>query len=95
MLVRHLVAVLGAGLALGAVASPLAPHAHLNKKRELPASYKLHERHMSHVPRYWAKRSKVPDTALLPMRIGLKQRNLDMGHATLMEMYVSVNPCLA
>ncbi|EFX06237.1 alkaline serine protease [Grosmannia clavigera kw1407] len=65
-----------AGLAL---ASPVS-------RREVPATHTLHERHAPHWAEHWSKRSKVPDDAVLPMRIGLTQQNLAAGHDRLMEI---------
>jgi tripeptidyl-peptidase-1 len=76
MLPQILLAALAAGLA---VASPL-------KRREVPDSHRLHERHLSHWSERWVKRSKVPSTAMLPMRVGLRQSNLDAGRERLYEM---------
>ncbi|MCJ1408202.1 hypothetical protein MMC19_002276 [Ptychographa xylographoides] len=48
-------------------------------------------RHVVHesrrdLPKTWVKRSAVEADALLPVRVGLKQRNLDKGHDLLMEV---------
>jgi tripeptidyl-peptidase-1 len=64
-----------------ALASPL-------KKREVPGSYRLHERHLPHWSTQWTKRAKVPSTEVLPMRIGLKQSNLEAGREKLYDMWV-------
>ncbi|KAH8817299.1 Pro-kumamolisin, activation domain-containing protein [Xylogone sp. PMI_703] len=85
MLFRSLVAAFGLGLALESLASPLL-HPDAPKKREVPNTHALHERHTSSMAKHWAKREKLPRTAVLPMRIGLKQSNLDMGHSRLMEI---------
>lgn len=50
----------------------------LHEKRETPASD-------------WVKVARIESTAILPMRIGLTQSNLDKGHDFLMEVYV-LNP---
>jgi tripeptidyl-peptidase-1 len=76
MLPQILLAALATGLAL---ASPL-------KKREVPGTHKLHERHLDHWSAQWTKRAKVPSKEMLPMRIGLKQSNLDAGRDRLYEM---------
>ncbi len=89
MLFRSLVTVLASGLILGAVASPLShEYTGARAKREVPASHSLHERHLPHWSNSWEKRSKVPDTQVLPMRIGLKQCNIEAGHDKLMDMLV-------
>lgn len=41
------------------------------------ASHSLHERR-SEIPDGWTRRDALDRRAVLPMRIGLKQRNLDM-----------------
>lgn len=78
MLPQIFLAALASGLAL---ASPL-------KKREVPGSHVLHERHLPHWSSQWTKRAKVPSTEILPMRIGLKQSNIEAGREKLLEMWV-------
>lgn len=51
----------------------------------LETVHKLHERRDNH-PQSWVKRSKVPGSAKLPIRIGLKQHNLQAGQDLLLEM---------
>jgi len=89
MLFRSLVAALGASLALEVLASPLLRDPSLVSKRQVPATHSLHERHNKHMGEHWSKRSRLPRKTVLPMRIGLKQTNLDAGHDRLMAMYVS------
>lgn len=84
MLRKSLLAALAAGLALEVVASPVAHDGAL--KRDVPATHALHERHAPHWGRKWAKRAKVPGHAVLPMRIGLKQSNMEAGHEKLMDL---------
>lgn len=87
MLLESLVAALIAGLALETIAGPLsAEYPGAGIRREIPSSHTLHERHLPHWSREWTKRSKVPKSQILPMRIGLKQRNLEAGHDVLMDM---------
>ncbi|KAK3319647.1 alkaline serine protease [Cercophora scortea] len=89
MLFLQLAAPLVVGLALEVAASviphdaPAAPHS--VKKRVVPATHMLHERGLPHWTNTWEKRAKVPADALLPMRIGLRQSNVDVGHDMLME----------
>ena len=85
MLFRSLVAALGLGLALEVMASPLL-HSDAPRKREVPNTHAVHERHTPRMVEQWAKRDKLPSTTVLPIRIGLKQSNLDIGHNRLMEM---------
>lgn len=52
----------------------------------LPPTHRLHERHLPHWGKHWAQKDRVPGSTLLPMRIGLKQSNLDKGAELLMDM---------
>ena len=45
----------------------------------------LHERR-SELPEAWTKRSRAGKDVVLPVRIGLTQRNLDRGYDLLMEV---------
>jgi tripeptidyl-peptidase-1 len=78
MLFQHLAVAL---LAIGVSASDVTV-----LKREVPSTHVVHERQMEHWALSWVKKRKVRDSALLPMRIGLKQSNLDHGRDLLMEM---------
>lgn len=44
------------------------------------------KRHVSRTQ--WMKRNRIASTALLPVRIGLAQSNLEKGHDFLMDVYV-------
>ncbi|KUI54358.1 Tripeptidyl-peptidase sed1 [Cytospora mali] len=87
MLFGQVAAVLAGGAAVAA-AGPLshsirdlqgaAGHAGLGK-REIPSSHVLHERQLPQWSHNWKRTAKVPRDALLPVRIGLKQRNLEEG----------------
>ena len=55
-------------------------------KRRVPTTHVLHERHLSGNLEGWVKRGLADAKSLLPMRIGLKQSNLDEGHDLLMDM---------
>ncbi len=83
MLFQSLTVVLAGGLMVAqtALASPV-----MVKPREVPATHALHERHKPHWGRSWTKRSKVEASAILPVRIGLKQHNIAAGHDKLMDM---------
>ncbi len=83
MFLRCVLAALAAGAAFDVLASPVAS---LGKKRDVPATHVLHERHLPHWSRQWSKREKVDSSSLLPMRIGLRQSNLDAGHERLMDV---------
>lgn len=52
-----------------------------------PRNYVVHERRDA-LPRVWVEESRLDKSAMLPMRIGLAQSNLDRGHDLLMEVYV-------
>ncbi|KAF4625803.1 hypothetical protein G7Y89_g12366 [Cudoniella acicularis] len=51
----------------------------------VPSTHVVHEKRDG-LTSHWEKREPVPANALLPMRIGLKQRNLELGHDLLMEI---------
>jgi tripeptidyl-peptidase-1 len=87
MLLQYLIAALTTGLAFEANANPLPEHVGSQVKR-VAVSHSLHERHLPHWSNQWSKRSKVPHAQILPMRIGLKQSNLEAGHDRLMDMYL-------
>lgn len=61
-------------LAAVAIAFPTSSN-HVVHEKRTPISYKT-----------WAKRDAVPADMSLPMRIGLKQSNLDRGHDLLMDV---------
>lgn len=52
-----------------------------------PRNYVVHERRDA-LPSVWVEESRLDKSAMLPMRIGLTQSNLDRGHDLLMEVYV-------
>lgn len=94
MLFRQLAAILGGGLSLAA-AGPLSPADRDSPsearrdtvvRREVPSSHVVHERQLPQWSQKWKRAAKVPRDALLPMRIGLKQRNLDEGAALLRDI---------
>ena len=60
------------GLILSAAASPALDHV-VHEKRE-------------HTPLGWWKHQKAPSYLHIPVRIGLKQNNLDLGHDALMDI---------
>jgi tripeptidyl-peptidase-1 len=76
----------GAGLLGQVLGSPLSHGAPGLRKRVVPVGHKLHERHLPNLSKSWIKKSKVHGSQVLPMRIGLKQRNLQAGHDKLMEL---------
>jgi tripeptidyl-peptidase I len=85
MLFYSLVAASCFGLALEVLASPLQP-SDTSRKRDVLSTHAVHEYLTPRIAQQWAKRDKLPSTTILPIRIGLKQSNLDTGHDRLMEM---------
>ncbi|CAK7275494.1 hypothetical protein SEPCBS119000_006718 [Sporothrix epigloea] len=53
-------------------------------KRVIPDTHVLHERQPSSWARRWEPATRAPSDAVLPMRIGLKQRSVEDGHNKLM-----------
>jgi len=49
------------------------------------ASHVVHEKRDSS-PSQWMRRDRIPSNAILPMRVGLKQNNLDKGYELLMDV---------
>ncbi|CAG8978104.1 hypothetical protein HYALB_00000777 [Hymenoscyphus albidus] len=87
MLLPSFAVLLTSGVVLKTLAGPLSEPFNGDRiKRVAPPSHSLHERHLPQISRKWVKRSKVPDTQILPMRIGLKQHNLEAGHEKLMDI---------
>ena len=73
------VLVLAAYAALSSAAPSSAPH-----------NFAVHEKRDA-LPSRWTTRDKVPAGAILPVRIGLAQSNLEKGMDYLMDVYVL--PC--
>jgi tripeptidyl-peptidase-1 len=67
------------GLLAGVLASPVTHDHVVHEKRDI-----AHPR--------WYKRSPLDGDTNIPVRIALKQRNLDRGMDFLMEVYVSTRP---
>ena len=59
----------------------------LTSALDAPPGHVLHER-SDRVPTRWMKRDRIDPEALLSVRIGLTQRNLENGHDYLMNVYV-------
>jgi tripeptidyl-peptidase-1 len=74
MLMLRIVAV--AAIAALSNAAPASMKHVMHEKRQNPSSD-------------WIKVARIEGTAILPMRIGLTQSNLDKGHDLLMEVYDS------
>lgn len=51
----------------------------------VPSSHIVHEKR-DVASSKWVKREKLASSVILPMRIGLKQRNLHRGHEFLMDV---------
>lgn len=70
----------------GGVFHPTHKETHTNSRRVIPETHTLHERQPKTWARRWERTKRAPSDAVLPMRIGLKQRNVDDGtaHARLM-----------
>ena len=81
MLLQRLAVAVATGLAIGVCARDV----HISGKRDVPASHIVHERQLDHWAERWEKRDRVPESALLPMRIGLRQLNLEQGRSMLAE----------
>lgn len=87
MLYRNLLSVVWTAIAFQSVAASPVELNNLpqRQKRHVPDSHVLHERQMPHWSRTWQKKAKVDDSALLPMRVGLRQTNVQEGHDLLMD----------
>ncbi|KAH8883530.1 alkaline serine protease [Thozetella sp. PMI_491] len=85
MLFRYLSAVLAGGHIAAVFGASANAEGHL-QKRQLPDTHVLHERQPDHWVSKWDKRQKAPRDTVLPMRVGLRQRNLRDGHEKLMEI---------
>jgi tripeptidyl-peptidase-1 len=91
MLLNCVLAVLAGGLVLEAAGRPLASSLGL-KKREVPPTHVQYERHLPYLTRRWTKREKLLPEATIPMRIGLKQFNVEAGHDRLLEISQQDSP---
>jgi tripeptidyl-peptidase-1 len=58
-----------------------------------PLKHVLHEERSSPA-RDWVKGARIESSAIIPMRIGLAQTNLDKGYDLLMDVYVLSEDCL-
>ena len=56
------------------------------QRRRIPPSHTVHERHEPQHTDGWTRAERADPVASLPMRIGLKQSNLDLGHELLMNL---------
>ncbi|CAK7204234.1 hypothetical protein SEUCBS139899_006989 [Sporothrix eucalyptigena] len=65
---------------------------HKSTKRVIPDTHTLHERQPHTWARRWERTKRAPSDATLPMRIGLKQNNIDDGHERLMAIADPTSP---
>ncbi|EFQ35648.1 Pro-kumamolisin [Colletotrichum graminicola] len=56
------------------------------RDRVIPRSYVLHQRQAPSVSQKWVRTQRLSDHVVLPVRIGLKQSNLEAGHDKLMDI---------
>jgi tripeptidyl-peptidase I len=77
-------------LLLGAAASPVSHDTAVTRmrKREVPSTHTLHERHLPQWKKTWVKRDRLPSDYVVPLRIGIKHTDdvLQAGHDRLMEL---------
>lgn len=59
----------------------------------VPHSHAVHEKRDATSAKKWVKRDRLSADVPLPMRIGLAQRNLHLGHDFLMDVYVNLSFC--
>ncbi|CAK7264281.1 hypothetical protein SEPCBS119000_000908 [Sporothrix epigloea] len=67
-------------------ANNVAEPASKKTKRVIPDTHALHERQPLSWASRWQRTKRAAPDAILPMRIGLKQRNIDEGHDRLMTL---------
>lgn len=68
------------------VASALA---HTSLGTPASAAHNLHEKR-EYLPHAWVKREELNGNLKLPVRIGMKQSNLDLGDQLLMDVSVNI-----
>lgn len=84
MLFKQL-AIIVLALSLRPVASPLSVVS-TQSKDDIPLTHGVHERQHPRWRMEWAKRKRISRAAILPMRIGLMQSNLEEGARHLLMM---------
>ena len=67
------------------IAAALASFLTLCKAVPPPSTYAVHEKRTS-VPRLWARGNRVENDAILPIRIGMTQSNLENAEDHLMDV---------
>lgn len=55
-------------------------------RRRIPPSHIVHERHEPRHTEGWTRAERAHQEAILPMRIGLRQSNVDLAHELLMNL---------
>lgn len=67
----------------------LAAFASFSSAIPTPSTLLLHEKRSS-IPRLWTRGDRVERDAILPVRIGLTQQNIDSGYVHLMDVWVNL-----
>jgi tripeptidyl-peptidase-1 len=67
------------------LAAALVAFVNLCDADPMPSTYALHEKRSS-VPRLWSRSNRVEREAILPIRIGLTQNNLENAEMHLMDV---------
>ncbi|KAI1745231.1 peptidase S8/S53 domain-containing protein [Xylaria scruposa] len=89
----YFVAALASSFALETLANPVSRRVEAaTQKRSVPTTHDLHERHEPHWSRNWDKKAKLPGSKVIPMRIGIKQGNIEAGQAKLLDISNPVSP---
>ncbi|KAI0809624.1 peptidase S8/S53 domain-containing protein [Xylaria sp. FL0064] len=87
MFLPYIVAALASGFALEILANPVSRRIEAAvQKRYIPTTHDLHERHEPHWSRHWDKKARLPGSKVVPMRIGIKQGNIEAGQAKLLDI---------
>ncbi|KAI1124400.1 peptidase S8/S53 domain-containing protein [Nemania abortiva] len=87
MFFPYIVAALASSFALETLANPVSRRVEAAvQKRSVPTTHDLHERHEPHWSRHWDKKAKLPGSKVMPMRIGIKQSNIEAGQAKLLDI---------
>lgn len=75
--------------ALEVLAAPPFHNRDSGSKRSIPKTHIRHEKRSEVQASSWTKVKRAIPGAILPMRVGLKQQNLQSGHNLLMDMCVN------
>ena len=79
-------AILGLVSLQGSTAAIIPVSSSSDSSKRAPSSHVVHETLEKRHVESWTRIERADATANLPMRIGLKQSNLDQGHQLLMDM---------